>query len=121
MNDFSKYYRAYMYMQEILEPDFTHKYLQRSMEDSDKGEDILTGKTNEKVIDMDWVQAMEEALPYIQKAIDEQRRFIMQVENVVRVEKAKKITTVVYDRGGYIYHGVVKEVAEAAREGGLEF
>lgn len=93
MNDFSKYYRAYMYMQEILEPDFTHRYLERSMEDSDKGEDVLTGKTNEKVIDMDWVLAMEEALPYIQKAIDEQRRFIMQVENVVRVEKAKKITT----------------------------
>ena len=33
----------------------------------------------------------------------------------------KKIDTIVFDRSGYIYHGVVKELAEAAREAGLKF
>ncbi len=33
----------------------------------------------------------------------------------------KGISTVVYDRGGYIYHGKVKALADAAREAGLKF
>ena len=40
---------------------------------------------------------------------------------VAQRAKAKGIETVLFDRGGYLYHGRVKAVAEAAREAGLKF
>ena len=42
-------------------------------------------------------------------------------ELVAKRAAEKGITDVVFDRGGYIYHGRVKELAEAAREAGLKF
>lgn len=107
MVDFSKYYRSYKYMQDMLKSDFTHNYMEEALKDGDEGKDSIFGKTNEKVIDMDWVIAIEETLPYIQKAIDEQRRFIKQAENVVRIKKAKKILTVEREEGFAIYENRV--------------
>ena len=42
-------------------------------------------------------------------------------KTVAERAKAKGIDTVVFDRGGYLYHGRVQALAEGAREGGLEF
>ncbi|MDQ3281223.1 MAG: 50S ribosomal protein L18 [Acidobacteriota bacterium] len=40
---------------------------------------------------------------------------------IARKAKDKGITRVVFDRGGYLYHGNIKALADAARENGLEF
>jgi large subunit ribosomal protein L18 len=42
-------------------------------------------------------------------------------EDIAKKCLEKKITSVVFDRAGYIYHGRVKALAEAAREAGLKF
>jgi large subunit ribosomal protein L18 len=40
---------------------------------------------------------------------------------IAELAKSKNITTVVFDRSGYLYHGRIKAVADGAREGGLQF
>ncbi len=42
-------------------------------------------------------------------------------KDVASKAKAQNISTVIFDRGGYLYHGRVKALADGAREGGLEF
>lgn len=42
-------------------------------------------------------------------------------KKVATLAKEKGVTSIVFDRGGYLYHGRVKAVADGAREGGLEF
>ena len=42
-------------------------------------------------------------------------------KSIAERAREKGVTTVVFDRGGYLYHGRIKALADAAREAGLEF
>lgn len=87
----NKLYRAYYEMHETLKDDYTFNYYKDGMDRADNGEDQHSGETYSRFIDMDWVEAIEYALPYIQNAVDEMRRTIMTEEEIVNVQKIKKV------------------------------
>ncbi len=91
MIDYSRYYRAYAEMKQTLDGDYAHEYLTTVMADADQGTDELSGNAYNRVIDMEWVEMIEGKLPYIEKAIDEQRKFIEEHKEVDRIDKVKQV------------------------------
>ncbi|MBQ9514958.1 MAG: DUF4686 domain-containing protein [Ruminococcus sp.] len=91
MIDYSRYYRAYAEMKETLDGDYAHEYLTTVMADGDNGNDELSGNAYNRVIDMEWVEMIEGKLPYIEKAIEEQRKFIEEYKEVDRIDKVKQV------------------------------
>lgn len=63
--------------------------------------------------------------PEVRKGLEKGTATIAAAEAVGKTlaerAKAKGIESVVFDRGGFVYHGKVKAIAESAREGGLQF
>jgi large subunit ribosomal protein L18 len=85
------------------------KYIYAQIVDDTQGKTLVAASTTEKSVRGDSKQGGNiQASKLVGKAIAERA-------------KAKGIEAVVFDRGGYVYHGRVKAVAEAAREAGLKF
>lgn len=79
-------------------------------------EGIKVGKT--KPIE----QKKEEGKKPAEKELAGKQAIAFEVGKKIAVKaKEMKITEVVFDRGGYLYHGRVKSLADGAREGGLKF
>jgi predicted nucleic acid-binding Zn-ribbon protein len=78
-------------MKETLDGDYAREYLTTVMADHDDGNDELSGNAYNRVIDMEWVEMIEGKLPYIEKAIDEQRKFIEEHKEVDRIDKVKQV------------------------------
>ena len=85
------------------------KYIYAQIVDDSQGRTLVAASTAEKSLRGDLKQAGNiQASKLVGKAIAERA-------------KAKGIEAVVFDRGGYLYHGRIKAVADAARESGLKF
>ena len=85
---------------------FSGKHVYVQAIDDDAGKTLVAAATNEK--DFGKAAANRAAAEKVGKSVAE--RLL-----------AKKVDKVVFDRGGYQYHGKVKALADAAREGGLKF
>ena len=57
-----------------------------------KGKEFLDAKRYKCSIELDWIEQIEESLPYLEKAIMENRQFILQNGNTVLIEQAKRIS-----------------------------
>jgi large subunit ribosomal protein L18 len=88
---------------------FSGKHIYAQVIDDDAGRTIAAASTAERSLRSgDQARANRTAAELIGKAIAER-------------SLAKKLDRVVFDRGGFLYHGKVKALADAARSGGLKF
>jgi large subunit ribosomal protein L18 len=81
----------------------SHKYIYAQIINDDKGTTLVSADTRSAKSKTPVERAKEVGVEIAKKA------------------KAAQISKVVFDRGGYLYTGKIKMVADAAREGGLEF
>lgn len=87
----------------------TLKYIEAQLIDDDKNHTILAISTGNKDIRLE------------RPARDNIQAATVLGEELAKKAKAMKITKVVFDRGGYPFHGRIKALADAARKQGLEF
>jgi large subunit ribosomal protein L18 len=87
---------------------FSGRHVYAHVIDDDSGKTLTAVSTLQKDLAGKKAAANRESAERVGKAIAEKLL-------------AKKVENVVFDRGGYIFHGKVKALADAAREGGLKF
>ena len=87
---------------------FSGKNITAQIIDDEAGKTLASANTTEKDLRAAKSRANVETAIKIGKLVAERAR-------------ANNVSKVVFDRGGFIYHGKVKALADAAREGGLEF
>ena len=93
-NNFStNFYKAYTLWKSTLENDNKYKEYKKSLQNLTSGVTSLSGTAGNKVLDLEWLERIEYTLPYMDKAIRESRSFIEQRDEIVPIEKVKRVNT----------------------------
>ena len=93
-NNFStNFYKAYTLWKSTLEDDVKYKDYKKSLQNLTSGVTSLSGTAGNKVLDLEWLERIEYTLPYMDKAIRESRSFIEQRDEIVPIEKVKRVNT----------------------------
>src|SRR5215468_4647205 len=92
---------------------FSGKHIYAQVIDDDAGRTIAAASTAEP--------RMRAGLPGKTKAHANQATAELVGKTIAERSLAKKLDRVVFDRGGFLYHGKMKALADAARAGGLKF
>ena len=90
MEEFKGFYRAFREYREKLETDETHRTVVRALQADAGGEEAFNGKLSRCVWDEEWMDAMLDALPSVERALDEQRRFIESNAEIRRIDQARR-------------------------------
>ena len=92
MNEMDLYYRALRDFYESVGQSKSHNRFIATAQKASATNDKLEAIRTKCIIDEKWVAAIEEYLPFVEKAIREDRQFIRQEGDIVRIEKAKKVS-----------------------------
>lgn len=92
MRELSVYYRAYREYQDRMQQDAAHTALMKALLADTNASEGFQAKVSQCRWDEDWINAMLEALPYVERAVAEQRKFIVAHEEIRRIDQAKKIS-----------------------------
>lgn len=87
------FYKGYQLWKSALENDKEYSAFINSLNLEGSGKFQLDGVVGNKIMDMEWIIKIEEALPYMDKAIRMNRSFIEQKDEIVPVEKVKRVNT----------------------------
>lgn len=94
MKHYIKTYRAYReLLDKIHDEPFLRSLIRSYGTKEARKKDVFKGRVSQREIDTDWLEAIEGGLRYIDQAIRENRRFIVTQEEIVPIERARKITS----------------------------